>query len=162
MSTLEWSASDGIGVLTLNRPSARNALSMELMSEMSQHLKCVKDDKSVRVILITHNGPVFSSGHDLKEMAAATGNRQKYQQIFSLCSELMIQVTQLPQAVVAQVGGIATAAGCQLVAACDVAIASTQAKFATPGVNIGLFCSTPSVPLVRAVGRKVPSPHVQS
>ena len=142
-------------MLKLNRPAARNALSIEMMGEMHALLLQVRGNKSVRAIVISHDGPVFSSGHDLKEMKAASGDRERYQAIFSLCSKLMTQITEMPQAVITQVGGVATAAGCQLVAASDVAIASKNARFATPGVNIGLFCSTPSVPLVRSIGRKV-------
>ena len=143
----------GIATLTLNRPAARNALSRALMTALQEALDAVRDDRSVKVVVLAANGPAFCAGHDLKEIRANPG-REIYQALFSQCSRLMVTLTKLPQPVIAKVQGIATAAGCQLVATCDLAVAARTAKFATPGVNIGLFCSTPMVALARAVGRK--------
>ncbi|MGD9082988.1 MAG: enoyl-CoA hydratase [Desulfobacterales bacterium] len=140
--------------LTLNRPEKRNALSLELMKNMLDKLKIIEQDHDIRVVVIRGNGPAFCAGHDLKEMVGANLDVTHFHQIFSVCAEMMQTLFKLPQPVIAQVHGIATAAGCQLVAACDLSIAETGAQFATPGVKIGLFCSTPSVPLVRAVGRR--------
>ena len=140
--------------LTLNRPEKRNALSLELMTIMLDKLKIIEQDQEIRVVVIRGNGPAFCAGHDLKEMVGADLGVGHFHKIFSVCAEMMQTLFKLPQPVIAQVHGIATAAGCQLVAACDLAIAETGAQFATPGVKIGLFCSTPSVPLVRAVGRR--------
>jgi len=145
--------SDGpIGILTLNRPQRRNALSLELMQEVIACLDEIAKDRSVRVVLLRAAGKVFSSGHDLSEMVGRDIN--EYRQVFDVCTEMMMRVQSIPQPVIAEVQGIATAAGCQLVATCDLAIASDQAAFATPGVKIGLFCTTPMVALSRAVGRK--------
>jgi len=144
---------DAIATLTLNRPGARNALSRGLMAALQDALDAIRDDRSVRVVVIAANGPAFSAGHDLKEIRAEP-KRQIYQALFEQCSKLMMTITHLPKPVIARVHGIATAAGCQLVASCDLAVASSDARFATPGVNIGLFCSTPMVALSRAVGRK--------
>ncbi|QDT66914.1 enoyl-CoA hydratase [Calycomorphotria hydatis] len=142
-----------IATLTLNRPEKRNALSLELLGELDRALDAVASDSSSRVVILAANGPVFCSGHDLKEM---TGRSEaEYHELFSLCSKVMQKFRQLPQPVIARVQGMATAAGCQLVAACDLAVAATEAKFATPGVKIGLFCTTPMVPLVRNVPAKV-------
>ena len=144
---------NGVATLTLNRPGARNALSVGLMEALQTELDNIRDDKSVKVVIIAGAGPGFCAGHDLKEMRANSG-REHTEALFAQCSRLMVSVTHLPKPVIAKVHGIATAAGSQLVATCDLAVASSEARFATPGVNIGLFCSTPMVALSRAVGRK--------
>src|SRR5579864_6687032 len=141
-----------LGVITLNRPERRNALSLDLMLELIHCLDELGGDKRIRAVILAAAGRVFSSGHDLSEMVGRTVN--DYRRLFDVCTELMTKIQSIPQPVVAQVQGIATAAGCQLVATCDLAIASEQAQFATPGVKIGLFCTTPMVALSRAVGRK--------
>lgn len=140
--------------LTLNRPEKRNALSLELMTNMLNKLEIIEQDPDIRVVVIKGNGPAFCAGHDLQEMVGTDLDIQHFDKIFSVCAEMMQALFKLSQPVIAQVHGIATAAGCQLVAACDLAIAQTGTQFATPGVKIGLFCSTPSVPLVRVVGRR--------
>jgi enoyl-CoA hydratase/carnithine racemase len=142
----------GVLRLTLNRPAARNALSVGLMAALQQALHAAAD-KSCRVVVIAGAGPAFCAGHDLRELRADP-SRPAYERIFAQCSALMLQIVKLPKPVIAEVHGIATAAGCQLVASCDLAVAAADARFATPGVNIGLFCSTPMVALSRAVGRK--------
>jgi enoyl-CoA hydratase/carnithine racemase len=138
--------------ITLNRPEKRNALSLELMEELIRALESVAADPETRTIVIEGAGPVFSAGHDLSEMVGR--DPVFYQQLFDVCTVLMETIHRVPQPVIAKVHGVATAAGCQLVAACDLAVAADTARFATPGVKIGLFCSTPMVPLSRAVGRK--------
>ncbi|MBV8096523.1 MAG: enoyl-CoA hydratase [Acetobacteraceae bacterium] len=143
----------GIAWLTLNRPSARNALSRGLMHALQAELQAIATDPDVRVVVIGGAGPAFCAGHDLREMRSEP-RRETYQALFAQCSQLMLQIVRLPKPVIARVHGIATAAGCQLVASCDLAVAADTARFATPGVNIGLFCSTPMVALSRAVGRK--------
>jgi enoyl-CoA hydratase/carnithine racemase len=144
--------------LTLNRASARNALSVGLMGALQTALDEAAADKSVRVVIVAADGPAFSAGHDLKEMTARRADPDKgkafFAALFTQCSGLMQTVVRHPKPVIAQVQGIATAAGCQLVASCDLAVASSAARFATPGVNIGLFCSTPMVALSRNVSRK--------
>jgi len=144
---------NGICTLTLNRPAQRNALSIGLMEAMIAELDRVKADPAIRVVVITGAGACFCAGHDLKELRADP-SRTHVERIFALCSEMMQRIIALPQPVIAAVHGIATAAGCQLVATCDLAVAAEEAHFATPGVNIGLFCSTPMVALSRAVPRK--------
>ena len=144
---------DGIASLTLNRPQARNALSVGLMSALQKELDAIHADSSVRVVVLAGAGPAFCAGHDLKEMRA-NPDREAYESLFVQCSRLMLTVSRIRQPVIAKVHGIATAAGCQLVATCDLAYCEDTARFATPGVNIGLFCSTPMVALSRAVGRK--------
>jgi len=144
---------DGIARLTLNRPAARNALSFGLMAAVEVELDRIAHDPAVEVVVIAGAGPAFCAGHDLRELRADP-RRETYEAVFAQCSRMMLAVTRLPQPVVARVHGIATAAGCQLVATCDLAVAAADARFATPGVNIGLFCSTPMVALTRAVGRK--------
>jgi len=139
-------------VLTLNRPQRRNALSLELMLELIDCLDALGRDRAVRAVVLAAAGKVFCSGHDLSEMVGRDIN--EYRRLFDVCSELMMKIQAIPQPVIAEVQGIATAAGCQLVATCDLAVASEQAAFATPGVRIGLFCTTPMVALSRAVGRK--------
>ena len=138
--------------ITLNRPEKRNALSLELMEELIQALQSVAADAEVRTIVVDGAGPAFSAGHDLSEMVGR--DLAFYQQLFDVCTVLMETIHRVPQPVIAKVHGVATAAGCQLVAACDLAVATDDARFATPGVKIGLFCSTPMVPLSRAIGRK--------
>src|ERR1700709_712458 len=147
-----------IAVLTLNRPAARNSLSEGLIAELHAALSEIHDDASVRAVVIAANGPAFSAGHDMKELTArradADRGRAYFAEIMTACSAMMQAIVQLPKPVVAAVQGIATAAGCQLVASCDLAVASEVAAFATPGVDIGLFCSTPMVALSRNVPRK--------
>jgi enoyl-CoA hydratase/carnithine racemase len=146
-------AEAGVVTLTLNRPNARNALSMALMGALIDALREAAADNSIHVVVIAGAGPAFCAGHDLKELRADS-SRATYQATFARCSELMMHIVRLPKPVIARVHGIATAAGCQLVASCDLAVASAETRFATPGVNIGLFCSTPMVAVSRAVGRK--------
>ena len=141
-----------LAVVTLNRPKRRNALSLELMLDLINCLSRIGEDLNLRAVILAAAGNVFSSGHDLSEMLGRDIN--EYRRIFDVCSELMTKIQSIPQPVIAQVQGIATAAGCQLVATCDLAVASDEASFATPGVKIGLFCTTPMVALSRAVGRK--------
>jgi enoyl-CoA hydratase/carnithine racemase len=141
-----------VAVVTLNRPQRRNALSLELMLDLIAALDEIGRNPEVRAVILAAGGKVFCSGHDLSEMTGRDINA--YRRIFDVCSELMAKVQSIPQPVIAEVQGIATAAGCQLVATCDLAIASDSAAFATPGVKIGLFCTTPMVALTRAVGRK--------
>src|SRR6185312_15910132 len=143
---------EGTAYLTLDRPDRRNALSLELMHELLAALDELATDQDVRTVVIGGNGPAFSAGHDLSEMMGR--DEAAYQELFDVCTRLMMRIHELPQPVIARVHGIATAAGCQLVATCDLAIAAEEARFATPGVRIGLFCSTPMVPLSRAIGRK--------
>lgn len=143
---------EGIVLLTMNRAEKRNALSLEMMLEMTEALRDAGNDRDVRTVILAAAGPVFSAGHDLGELTGRTV--AEYRRIFDLCAELMTAIQSIPQPVIAQVQGVATAAGCQLVATCDLAVASDGAKFATPGVKIGLFCTTPMVALTRAVGRK--------
>lgn len=138
--------------LTLNRAEKRNALSLELMQELIAALQRVSGSSETRGIVLEAAGPAFSAGHDLSEMIER--DVPFFQRLFDVCTELMETIHRLPQPVIAKVHGTATAAGCQLVAACDLAVASESARFATPGVKIGLFCSTPMVPLSRAIGRK--------
>lgn len=143
-----------LGWLTLNRPKNRNALSVEVMNAMQNKLNMCAKDEDIRAIVIRGSGPAFCAGHDLKEMVGAHYDAHHFRQIFSVCSDMMQALHKLPQPVIAQVHGIATAGGLQLVAACDLAIAESGTRFSTPGVKIGLFCSTPMVPLVRAIGRR--------
>ena len=144
---------DGIARLTLNRPEARNALSVALMDALSAALAAIADDATVKVVVLAASGPAFCAGHDLKEVRGDS-RRETMAALFRQCSDLMLQITRLPKPVIAEVHAMATAAGCQLVATCDLAVAAEGARFATPGVNIGLFCSTPMVALTRAVGAK--------
>ena len=141
-----------VSTLTLNRPGRRNALSLDLVEDLIACLNELGADSQVKVVILAASGAAFCSGHDLSEM---TGRAlPEYRRIFEACTELMQKLQSIPQPVITQVQGIATAAGCQLVAACDLAVASTEASFATPGVKIGLFCTTPMVALTRAIGRK--------
>ncbi len=153
ISELIVEANEGVTTLRLNRPQRRHALSLSLLQELEEALKQISQDRSVRAVVIASDGPVFSSGHDLGEMQGCS--EDEYQKLFSTCARVMQLVRKLPQPVIARVQGFATAAGCQLVAACDLAVASDQAQFATPGVKIGLFCTTPMVPLVRNVAPKI-------
>ncbi|RPI10628.1 MAG: enoyl-CoA hydratase, partial [Actinobacteria bacterium] len=139
--------------ITLNRPEKRNAMSFDLMAELTSAFESVRHDSDCRVVVISAAGPAFSAGHDLAEMAAER-DASAYRRLFEGCAELMNAIRTIPQPVIAQVHGVATAAGCQLVAACDLAVAEEGARFGTPGVKIGLFCSTPMVPISRAIGRK--------
>lgn len=144
---------EGVAALTLNRPSKRNALSQALLTAILDSLETVRADESIRVLVLSANGPVFSSGHDLREMAGRS--EDEYRALFQTCSSVMQALRELPQPVIAKVNGLATAAGCQLVSACDLVVASKQSRFATPGVQIGLFCTTPMVPLVRSIPPKL-------
>jgi enoyl-CoA hydratase/carnithine racemase len=144
---------DGIARLTLNRPEARNALSLGLIQALQEEIDHIAEQPAVKVVVIAANGPAFSAGHDLKEIRS-NPSIKAYEELFDRCSRLMVSITRLPKPVIARVHAMATAAGCQLVATCDLAVAADSARFATPGVNIGLFCSTPMVALTRAVGRK--------
>src|SRR5580693_4124819 len=148
----------GVAVLTLNQPQTRNSLSEAMLEALSDALTAIAHDDSVRAVVLAANGPAFSAGHNLKGLNSRRsdedGGRAYFKHTMSLCSNMMQQIVALPQPVVAAVQATATAAGCQLVASCDLAVASRTAKFATPGVNIGLFCSTPMVALARNVSRK--------
>lgn len=141
-----------IARVTLNRPERRNALSFALMRELIECLRSIGESDKTRVVIMSAMGNVFSSGHDLNEMRGRTITESR--QLFDACVEMMGAIQKIPQPVIAEVQGMATAAGCQLVAACDLAVAAEEARFATPGVRIGLFCSTPMVALTRAIGRK--------
>jgi enoyl-CoA hydratase/carnithine racemase len=141
-----------VAIVTLNRPARRNALSLTLMQELIHSLSEISERREIKAVILAAAGKVFSSGHDLSEMVGR--NINDYRRIFDVCTELMTKIQSIPQPVIAEVQGIATAAGCQLVATCDLAIASEEAAFATPGVKIGLFCTTPMVALSRAIGRK--------
>jgi enoyl-CoA hydratase/carnithine racemase len=150
--------SDAIAILTLNRPEARNSLSAAMIVALGEALDAIARDRTIRAVVLAANGPAFSAGHDLKELATRRADpdrgRAFFMQVMTACSEMMQQIVRLPQPVIASVHATATAAGCQLVATCDLAVASNAARFATPGVNIGLFCSTPMVALSRNVARK--------
>ncbi len=149
---------EGIALLTLNRPEARNSLSEAMLRALGEAFTSIAADRSVRAVVLTANGPVFSAGHDLKELTAHRSDpdrgRAYFKQVMDACSAVMQMIVRLPQPVIAAVQGTATAAGCQLVASCDLAVTSSAAKYATPGVNIGLFCSTPMVALSRNLSRK--------
>ncbi|MDY6987590.1 MAG: enoyl-CoA hydratase [Thermodesulfobacteriota bacterium] len=149
---LTFELDGAVGTITLNRPEKRNALSLELLEELSALLTAIGENKKVRVVIVKGEGKVFCAGHDISQLV---GHDMTYfQAIFHACIIVMKRIQDLPQPVIAQVHGVATAAGCQLVAACDLAVAEEGTLFGTPGVKIGLFCTTPGVPLVRAVGRK--------
>lgn len=149
---------DGVLRLTLNDDQRRNALSVDMLSQITDALASAANDTSIRVIVLAASGPVFCAGHDLKEMTAAReeqdGGEAFFEQLFETCASVMQIIVRHPKPIIAEVGGVATAAGCQLVASCDLAIAAESAQFATPGVNIGLFCSTPMVALSRNVSHK--------
>jgi enoyl-CoA hydratase/carnithine racemase len=144
---------DGIVTLTLNRPQQYNALSIELLTALQSALDAIAEDESIRVVIIAASGKAYSAGHDLKEMRSSD-DRAFHQALFDQCGQMMLSIHQLPQPVIAQVNGIATAAGCQLVANCDLAVAADDARFAVSGINVGVFCSTPAVPLSRNLSRK--------
>ena len=144
----------GIATLTLNRPERFNPLSSQMIAAIQAELTALASDPSVRVVILGSEGKGFCAGHDLKEMRAHSDDKSWHRQLFDACSRMMIALTEMPQPVIARVHGIATAAGCQLVAMCDLAVAADTAIFAMPGVNIGVFCSTPAVGVVRNVGRK--------
>jgi enoyl-CoA hydratase/carnithine racemase len=148
------SDAEGVAGLALNRPDAYNALSRELLGALQRELAQIGADPSIRVVVITGKGRAFCAGHDLKELRGERTDPAKVRALFEQCSAVMLALTRLPQPVIALVDGIATAAGCQLVAACDLALATTSARFATSGVRYGLFCSTPMVPLSRNLARK--------
>ena len=141
-----------VAILTLNRPEKRNALSLELMRQLLSGLRDIAQNPEIRAVILAARGRVFSSGHDLAEMTGRSVT--DYRLLFDVCTDLMQTIQSIPQPVIAEVQGLATAAGCQLVATCDLAVASEEAGFATPGVKIGLFCTTPMVALTRSVGRK--------
>ena len=157
-SPLSRETIDSIAVLTLDSPATRNALSEAMIVALHDELNSIRDDKYVRAVVIAAKGPAYSSGHNLKELTArradADGGRAYFAHMMKSCSDMMQAVVQLPKPVVAAVQGVATAAGCQLVATCDLAVASEKATFGTPGIDIGLFCSTPMVALSRNVPRK--------
>lgn len=147
-----------VALLTLNRPQARNCFSWELMERLDREIEDIAGSKTIKAVVIAGNGPVFSSGHDIKELTAhrgdADGGRAYYEKTFRKSSRMMRAITRCPKPVIAAVTGTATAAGCQLVATCDLAVAGADSRFATPGVHISLFCSTPMVALSRNIGRK--------
>ena len=155
---LEEFIGNGLYRLTLNDTKKRNALSEEMMAKLKSSLTDATDNKSIRVIIIAGNGPAFCSGHDLKQMTAGRDNDDQgltyFKKVFASCSELMQMIVEHPKPIIAEVSGVAAAAGCQLVACCDLAVAGRSAQFITPGVNIGLFCSTPMVALSRNVSNK--------
>lgn len=144
---------DGIATVTLNRPAQYNALSKALLEELREALEELAQDDSVRVLILAGSGKAFCAGHDLKEIQASK-DQAEHQALFDLCSEVMLQITRLPQPVIAEVNGIATAAGCQLVATCDLAVATEEARFATSGITLGFFCGTPGVAVSRSLARK--------
>ena len=145
--------SDGIARLTLNRPAARNALSRPMIAALQAEFDRIAADPSIGVAILAGNGPAFCAGHDLKEMRS-NHDKAFMQALFKLCSKVMLAIQEMPQPVLARIHGIATAAGCQLVSMCDLAVAADVAKFAVSGINVGLFCSTPAVGLSRNMGRK--------
>lgn len=149
---LKFESEGGIGIIILNRPEKRNALSLELLQELSALLTSISENRETRVVIIKGEGKVFCAGHDISQLI--NHEMTFYKAIFDTCVEVMEKIQHLPQPVIAQVHGVATAAGCQLVAACDLAMAEEDTLFGTPGVKVGLFCTTPAVPLVRAIGRK--------
>ncbi len=152
-----------VAILTLNRPGARNSLSVAMIEALTQSLENVASDRSIRALVIAANGPAFCAGHDLKELTGrrsdADGGRAFFKEVMTRCSAMMQSIVAMPQPVIAAVQGVATAAGCQLVATCDLAVAARDARFATPGVDIGLFCSTPMVALTRNIAHK-PAMHM--
>ncbi|XP_028810138.1 enoyl-CoA hydratase domain-containing protein 3, mitochondrial [Denticeps clupeoides] len=145
---------DGVRKIVLSNPKKRNALSLAMLTSLREDIMADVDSNDPRVIIIGARGPVFSSGHDLRELTSARG-REYHARVFQMCTEVMTLIQDIPVPVIAMVNGVAAAAGCQLVASCDIAVASEKSTFATPGVNVGLFCSTPGVALGRAVPRKV-------
>jgi len=154
MTNILFEKKDNLGLITLNRPKQRNALSLELIEEFQEQLDKISKDRDIKVVIIKGNGPAFCAGHDINELVGKDKDIKHFRKIFSTCSELMLSLQKIPQPVIAQVHGVALAAGCQLVAACDLAIADNKTKFSTPGVKMGLFCSTPMVPISRSICRK--------
>ena len=152
MTAILYESRDAIATITLDRPEKRNALSLAVMRELRGVLETVGADREIRAVILRAHGPAFSAGHDLRELLARSA--AEYDEIFSECVALMNAIQTIPQPVIAEVAGVATAAGCQLVASCDLAVAAEGATFATPGVKIGLFCTTPMVALTRSIGRK--------
>ena len=150
---IECEQSDGVAVITLNRPQNYNALSVAMLDALHTELDRLRDDPSARVLVIAAHGKAFCAGHDLKEMKASN-DEAFVRRLFLRCTEMMLKIARLPVPVIAEVNGMATAAGCQLVAQCDLAVAADHAKFAVSGINLGLFCSTPAVPLSRTISRK--------
>src|SRR3954447_17042308 len=149
---LDVRSENGVVHLTLDRPERRNALSRAMLARIDEALAAIEADPEARVVVLGGRGPAFCAGHDLGEMTGRS--EEEYRDLFESCSRVMLRIRGLPQPVIARVHGVATAAGCQLVAACDLAVAASEATFATPGVKIGLFCTTPMVPLVRAIPDK--------
>jgi enoyl-CoA hydratase/carnithine racemase len=145
---------DGVATLTLNRPERFNPLSYQMISGIQAELDAIANSPAVRVVILAAEGKGFCAGHDLKEMRAHNQDKSWQQSLFDSCSRMMMALTEIPQPIIARVHGIATAAGCQLVSMCDIAVAADTATFAMPGVNIGVFCSTPAVGVVRNIGRK--------
>ncbi len=156
LRTVTCDAVDGIATITLAHPDRRNALSLATMHELLSAFEAVGADRGIKVVVLRALGTVFSAGHDLREMQCAgdAGNVAAFREIFDVCVRVMAAIQRIPQPVIAEVAGVATAAGCQLVATCDLALAASDARFATPGVKIGLFCTTPMVALTRSIGRK--------
>jgi enoyl-CoA hydratase/carnithine racemase len=149
---IKFDRTNAVGTITLNNPEKRNALSLAMLKELHEMLDELKEKDDVKVVIIRGAGKIFSSGHDLVEMIDR--GLKDYQEVFDTCSNFMQKIQDMPQPFIAQVHGVATAAGCQLVAACDLAVAEEGTLFGTPGVRLGIFCTTPAIPLVRAVGRK--------
>jgi enoyl-CoA hydratase/carnithine racemase len=154
MKNIIFEKKESIGYITLNNPKQRNALSLDLMNELQKQFNILQKNRKIKVIVIKGAGPSFCVGHDINELIDKNKGINHFRNVFSICTKMMQSIHNLPQPVIAQVHGAALAAGCQLVATCDLAIASKNAKFSTPGVKIGLFCSTPMVPLSRTIGRK--------
>ena len=151
-SALKIDVAEPLATLTLANPERRNSLSLEVMDALTSAVREIGASDAVRAVILQAEGPVFSAGHDLREMTG--GDIKHYRHVFDRCTEMMTAIQAIPQPVIAQIDGVATAAGCQLVATCDLAVASETSRFATPGVKIGLFCSTPMVALTRSIGRK--------
>lgn len=149
---IKFTTEGAIGTITLNQPEKRNALSLAMLKELNSLLGTIKENRNAKVLIVQGAGKAFSSGHDISEMMKK--GMADYEEIFEVCSNFMMKLQSLPQPVIARVHGIAMAAGCQLVAACDLAVAEEGTQFGTPGVRLGFFCTTPAIPLVRAVGRK--------
>lgn len=154
MNTVIYSSADGIARITIDKPNSRNSLSLETLRELQSAFERADADAGTRVVILAGNGPAFCAGHDLKEIRANAGNAAYAKELFDTCAKLMLTITRISKPVIARVHGIATAAGAQLVATADLAIAADNSRFGTPGVNIGLFCSTPMVALSRNVSRK--------
>jgi enoyl-CoA hydratase/carnithine racemase len=152
--TVEMNIKDRVAYLTLCRPEKRNALSTSALERLMERMEEIESSKGINVVVLQHLGPAFSSGHDLKEVMADEMGKEEYAKLFKLCSDAMMKISRSSKPVIAKVDGIATAAGCQLVASCDLAYSTEKSFFATPGVNIGLFCSTPAVALSRVLSRK--------